>query len=355
MMNEKRNGPVDLFTALRQVDHIVFDLNSLSSMLSEEDLDSFKQILNVLTDRNFKIILIWENEGYPSEWRNKDAISVLTIPRNETAVLFQNTVLFASEYLWVTENSEIQQHLAKKHCLFAYEATPNEDMLGLRYEHLKDLLELLNPSRQTAILLSDTILKLKQQAPQLPLLVGIGGPEECGHTYFVEALIEALENSDYLIEGLDLTEVLSVEFHLSDYWRSKEIQDWTMNELLLPFSEGKRVYLETPPDFVKPHETNVYPFFLAPEMILVVWGNTLFLPELQEIIDWSVLLELSPKVATARLFGINERENFDPDFIRKYEENDGRLYKEYLQKYEVEEAVTQKIDFNNFNAFRLKG
>ncbi|MBF0279470.1 MAG: hypothetical protein HQM13_16855 [SAR324 cluster bacterium] len=348
------DGTVDLFASLRQIRTVVFDLNSLPNIISDEELDSFKQILRVLIARDFNITLLLENEAYPSEWRNRAEIAVINIPKNEPSLLFRNSVLFSAEIFWVTENSEIQQHLTNQQCLFAYGTLPGEDLSGLHYEHFQDLVELLHPSKQTAILLSDTILQLKNQAPKLPLLVGIGGPEECGHAYFVEALIEELENSDYLIEGIDLTDLLSTEFHMGDYWRSREIQDWTMNELLLPFAEGKRICIESPPEFMRSHETNAYPFFLAPEMILVVWGNTTFLPQIQEITDWSILLELSPKVATARLFGISEEENFDPDFIRKYEENDGRLYQGYLKKFGVENWVEQKVDFNNFQAFRTK-
>ena len=343
----------DLLASLSRVEHLVFDLNSLPDPLSGDELEIFRQMLDVLTDRDFTITLIVDDQSLTSDWPTHKT-TVITIPKEETGLLFQNPSLFTPEAFWITENPQIQQHLAKQQQVFAYGSTASKALPGVHYEYLQDLLELFNPSHQAALMLSETILNLKSQAPQQPLIVGVGGPEECGHAFFIEMLIEVLEGSPYLIEGVDLTELLSTEFHVNGYWRSSAIQSWMMNELLLPFAEGDRICIETPPAVMEAYETNVYPLFLAPEMILVVWGNTLFLPQLQDIIDWSILLELSPKVATARLFGIDEHENFDPDFIRKYEENDGRLYQHYLQQYQVEAWVEQKVDFNNFRAFRLK-
>lgn len=345
---------IDLLPMLSCVKHLVFDLNSFEDLQSEEEMESLKQLLSVFLERDFQLTLIWENQEYPAEWRNRKEIVVINVVKEELSLLLQNAVLFASDYFWITENTEIQKHLAQKQLWFAYGNHLKEGVSGIHFKHFRDLLELFNPSRYTAMLLSEKIVNLKKQAPAQPLIVGIGGPEECGHAYFVEELVDKLKNHNYLVEGIDLTELVSVEFHEQGYWRSPEIEQWMTEQLLLPFSQGKRICIDTSPPLMAPYETNAYPFFLAPEMILIVWGNTLFLEQLQKIINCGILLELSSEVATARLFGIDEREAFDPDFIRKYEENDGRLYEEYLQKFKVREMVGQRVDFNNFRAFRMQ-
>ena len=354
MILSTREESRDLIPVLNQVRNLVFDLNSLPAIRSKEELESLKQIFLVLIERDFHLTVVWEESDYPVEWRNHNELTVIRIPRDDAISIFENPILLSTKYFWITENPAIQQQLAEQDCLFAYGNLTAQQIPGIHYEYLRDLLELFNPSQHTAKLLSEMIVDLKSLAPRQPLIIGIGGPDECGHAYFIEALLEALEKHDILVEGLDLTELISTEFHTRKYWRSDEIEQWMINECLLPFSEGHRIFMENPPEFMKPYETNVYPFFLAPEMVLVVWGTALFLPRLQQIMDTGILLEVSPKAATARLFGLDERENFDPDFVRKYEKNDGRLYEDYLQKYKVRDWVEQRVDFDNFHAFQLK-
>lgn len=345
---------VDLLPVLSRVKHLVFDLNSFEDLNVPEALDSLKQILKIFGERDFQLTLLWENQDPPAEWLHRKKLTLIQVKKNDLAPLLKNTVLFAPDCFWISDSPKIQQHLAQQKLWFACGHPLGEAVPGIYYDSFSDLLELFNPSRHTAILLCEKILSLKNQAPNQPLIIGIGGPEECGHTYFVDELVDELEKHPYLVEGIDLTELVSGEFYQQEYWRSAEIQQWMVQELFLPFAKGKRICIEAPPPVMQPYETNVYPFFLAPEMILLVWGNTLFLEPLQSLIHWGILLELSPRVATARLFGIDEREDFDPDFIRKYEENDGRLYEDYLKKHQVRKKIDQRVDFNNFRAFRLQ-
>jgi hypothetical protein len=65
-------------------------------------------------------------------------------------------------------------------------------------------------------------------------------------------------------------------------------------------------------------------------------------------------LDLSPRTATARLFEIDEREEFDQSFIETYQQREGRLYQNYLAEFDVESQLDYRIDFENLNAFRLK-
>ena len=89
-------------------------------------------------------------------------------------------------------------------------------------------------------------------------------------------------------------------------------------------------------------------------MILLVWGTTIFLPEFEKLIDLRFLLELSEKTAAARMFAFDERENFDNSFIETYRSKEGKFYKEYMEKYEVQKQIDYRINFNNFNAYSIK-
>ena len=89
-------------------------------------------------------------------------------------------------------------------------------------------------------------------------------------------------------------------------------------------------------------------------MILLVWGTTVFLPEFEKLINLSFLLELSEKTAAARMFALDERENFDKSFIETFKKKEGKFYTDYLEKYEVMKKIDYRINFENFNAFHIK-
>ena len=225
------------------------------------------------------------------------------------------------------------------------------------------MLQIFHPSKITAADLSATLLKIKQDSEQVPLMLGIGGPDECGHSFFVGELIDAFEDQEMLVTSLDLSQVLGTEFQKKDQsgamspsslWHSNEIRDWVIKDVLRPYSNGQQVYIENPPEIIQEYEISTFPLFLAPEMILLVWGTTLFLPEFENLIDLRILLELSTKTAAARMFALDDRENFDQSFINTYLQKEGKYYADYLVKYDVQNKIDYRINFENFNAFRIQ-
>ena len=233
----------------------------------------------------------------------------------------------------------------------------------MQYQYLQDILQVFHPSKITAADLSTKLVKLKHESPQVPLIVGIGGPDECGHVYFVSELTEALEDQDLLVSGLDLSQVLGTEFQKQNFsgnkskstlWRSEEIQNLIVEDVMRPYSKGQQIYFEKLPEMIHDFEITTTPFFLAPEMILLVWGTTVFLPEIENLIELRVLLEHSEKTAAARMFSLDERENFDQSFVDTYLEKEGKYYADYLNKFKVHDQIDYRIDFENFNAFRMK-
>ena len=88
-------------------------------------------------------------------------------------------------------------------------------------------------------------------------------------------------------------------------------------------------------------------------MVLLIWGTTIFLPEFENLFDIKILLELSEKTAAARMFGIDDRQNFDQKFVDAYSKKEGKFYSNYLIENNVIEKIDYRIDFNNFYAFRF--
>lgn len=338
-----------------QIVSIVFDLNSLSPVFSDEDKKNFPPIIQVLSERDFNIFLISKDSPQMS-WEH--LVGVNWLKGNALDVIKKNRSLIGQDVFWITEEPRLHKELSQLNQLFAGCTPAVEKNGGMQYQYLQDILYVFHPSRYTAIELADQIAEIKNQAPKIPLIVGIGGPDECGHAYFVGELVDALENHDILVSGLDLTEILGTEFLLTSsqqsYWRSPEIKDWFMEHVIRPYTQGSQVVVENEPQLIAPYEVSEFPFFVAPEMVLVIWGTTIFVPELKDAIDTHILLDLSLKAATARIYGLDNREDFDPRFIKTYQENEGKYYEEYLTQFQVPQTMEYMIDFDNFNAFRIK-
>jgi len=339
---------------------LVFDLESLAVNFDQNAWDNFRQFLRVLDGRDFETLLISESIE-ASEWDSYVKLSVLQCTTENA--LQNNTSLSAADVFWFSEQPELQKKISQLNAKFAGSKGLTTHNGGLQYRHLYDMLQIFHPSKITATDLSTTLFKLKQDSPQVPLMLGIGGPDECGHSFFVGELIEALEEQEILTSSLDLSQVLGTEFlkqitpadkSVSTLWRSKEIRDWVIEDVLRPYSLGQQVYFENPPEIVQYYELSTFPYFLAPEMILLVYGTTVFLPEFENLIDLRILLELSQKTAAARMFALDERENFDQSFVETYLQKEGKSYADYLAQYEVLNQIDYRINFENFNAFRMK-
>ena len=339
---------------------LVFDIDSLTFNFDQENWQNFRQFLHVLDDRDFEIVLISESIEY-SDWYSYSKLSVLKY--NTLEALQKNDSLKDNDIFWFTEQPELQTKLSKTTRNFAGSTASTALNGGMQYQYLQDMLQIFHPSKITAADLSAKLVKMKHESPQVPLIVGIGGPDECGHVYFVSELTEALEDQELLVSGLDLTQVLGTEFQnqnisgnksKSTSWRSEEIQNWIIGEVMRPYSKGQQVYFEKTPEIIHDFEITTTPFFLAPEMILLVWGTTVFIPEMGNLIDLRVLLELSEKTAAARMFSLDERENFDQSFVETYLKKEGKYYSDYLDQFKVHDNIDYRIDFDNFNSFRIK-
>ena len=339
---------------------LVFDIDSLTVNFDQENWDNFRQFLRVLDDRDFEIVLISESIEY-SDWKSYSKLSVLKY--NTMEALQKNNTLTGNDVFWFTEQPELQTKLSETTRNFAGSTGSTAQNGGMQYQYLQDMLQIFHPSKITATDLSAKLVKLKHESPQVPLIVGIGGPDECGHVFFVSELTEALEDQELLVSGLDLSQVLGTEFQKqnisgkkskSTLWRSEEIQNLIVEDVMRPYSKGQQIYFEKLPEMIHDFEITTTPFFLAPEMILLVWGTTVFLPEMENLIDLRVLLELSEKTAAARMFSLDERENFDQSFVDTFLKKEGKYYADYLDQFNVHDQIDYRIDFDNFNAFRMK-
>jgi len=335
------------------IESIVLDLASISEEWSEKKERNFLEFLRVLHERDYKIYLTIANPNatldFPTEY-------ILLKGRAKT-LLTENPVLEQKESFWISNDETLQSALQEKSLYFAGSVDSTREHGGMQYQHLYDLLGSFHPSQNTARELADDLVKIKNNAPQVPLLIGIGGQDECGHAFFAGELTDALQDKALLVAGLDLIELMGHEFQNKaapeHYWRSSQIRKWVMNELLIPYTQGKTIFVEEAPACLGDYEATAFPLFLPPDAVLVLWGTVPFIPELQELLDVRILLDLDVKTAAARILALDEREDFDPKFVETYEKTEGRSYASYLKRFEVQDEMDYMINFNNFHAFRF--
>ncbi len=339
---------------------LVFDLDSLTIDFVKESWEDFRKFIQVLDDRDFETVLI-SNSIELTNWNTYSRLSILQGTCEEAYQ--KNSSLSGPDVFWFSEQSSFQKKLSNSTRNFAGSNSITLQNGGLQYQNLYDMLQIFNPSKITAKDLSNSICKLKLNSSQFPLVIGIGGPDDCGHSFFVGELVDSLEDQENLVSTIDLSQILGSEFKNnfendkntnSSFWYSEGIRGWLIEEVLSPYYNGKQVYIEKPPSIIKDFDLTIFPFFLAPEMILIIWGTTIFLPEFERFFDLRILLELSEKNAAARMFGLDDRQNFDQSFIEIYLKKEGKHYSEYLKENGVMKKIDYRIDFDNFNAFRIK-
>ena len=161
---------------------LVFDLDSLTANFDQESWDNFRQFLLMLDDRDFETLLISESIE-ASEWESLAKLSVL---QSTAENAFQNNpALSDKDVFWFSEQPELQKKISRASQNFAGSDGCTPQNGGLQYQHLHDMLQIFHPSRISAADLSANLFKLKQDSQQVPLMLGIGGPDECGHSFFV--------------------------------------------------------------------------------------------------------------------------------------------------------------------------
>jgi len=109
---------------------------------------------------------------------------------------------------------------------------------------------------------------------------------------------------------------------------------------------------ELPAGFPAEFDANL-PLYLGAESIVIVIGGMLFRSGLPDLLDVTVLLEVSDQETTRRIYEIDETE-FDEAFTEQYVSHDGRAYAEYLTRNQVRELATARVNADRPGVFRIR-
>jgi hypothetical protein len=262
---------------------------------------------------------------------------------------------------WVTDDPKLQAWLVDKGLDFAYlSAGSSFAGPGLKIGSLADLAGMFDTTARLRSSLAQAVVAAHQPKGKRPFLLGVGGPHMSGYQQFAVDLKRELENMGCpLVELLDLSPLLSGgggdegDDDGALPWRDPAVGAWLMETVLGPLKAGQRVFVETlPPEIPESFQAHL-PLFLSEESIIVILAERLFSREILSLLDYSILLEVSPRETARRLYEIPEAEEFDEKFEAQYLGKEGRVYKNYLQAHSVSANVLVRINAERSGSLSL--
>lgn len=265
--------------------------------------------------------------------------------------------------LWVTDDAGLQHWIEETKMPFIYQQHNHSgNAAAMRINRFSELGRLLDPTGLVLADLVQMVSDIRHSREPGPLLIGISGPPMSGFQQFAIDLRNRLQDSGYeLVELMDFSHLLaSTEILLEQDagsrqpWVNPQVESWVRERLLQPLAGREEVYLESPAPELPADFHAHFPFFLSRESILILFSELLFIPIVTEMLDLSVLLEVSDEEVTRRLYEIPAGERFDPKFTEQFLMREGKVYGDYLTNHRVVEQATLRVDANREQAFVLK-
>lgn len=349
---------------LKRIRAIALDIAGASR--SHDRQDELSEFIWHLLQRHYQMYLFSTERGDDLA-REDFAHPRLAFLREEMppsrALVEAHPQLVARETLWISDDEQLQRWIRDSGLPFMHlehdgQAHPG----GQHLPHLSELSALLDPS---GLLLRDVtrmVDDLRRFRPQGALLVGLGGPPLSGYQQFALDLRARLQDAGHpLVELMDLSTLQRSAESLLEQgdaaaspWVDAAAGRWVRNVVLEPLRAGQAVYVESPPAELPADFGAHFPLYVSEESVLLLFSELLFTQDLADLLDLSILLEVSPEETARRLYEIPEGERFDPKFTQQYLQRDGRIYEDYLRQNRVRERASIRVDANREGAFFLK-
>lgn len=326
--------------------------------------DALSDLILHLLERGYQIFLCVTTD--PSRLQGESfehpAITYLRDGGPPTAeTLAKYPELRAATTLWVTDDAQLQAWIRQEGLPFAF---PAQRLLSfapsLALTGYSELATLLDPTTTTLHDVATFLGEHRHEKRAGALLVGIGGPPASGFERFAVQLKRDVEAEiTPLVELLDLAAFLRTSDEAltapdGGPWRNAAAGQWVMETVLTPLAAGHRVYLETRPPAVPRDFEAHFPLFLSEESIVLVLGELLFAPPVRDCLDISILLEVSPRETTRRLYEIADGQAFHEKFVQQYLAGQGGRYRDYLERHQVVQHSTLSIDANRALALSIR-
>ncbi|MDH4225916.1 MAG: hypothetical protein OEW12_09750 [Deltaproteobacteria bacterium] len=329
----------------------------------QEGMEEATDLIWNLLDRDYQVFLVSSNQNHNLSKENfsHPRLTIQTeMPQNPDN-LPVDSPLMLPQALWVTDHPPTQKWLMAEQKYLVHKNEISENLLTQRVVHLSELAWLLDPSLYSMAHVLDCIRDKLEKPPGKSLIVAIGGPPKSFYERFGLGLKDYLESQEIsLVETVDMAHFLKTVDEVmesppeSGPWHHGEIRDWLLETILKPAGSGDKILIENGPPLFSSELETLFPFFLAPGSVLILYGEMVFQKEIQPLIDISVLVECSDTEITRRLYEFSEGIHFEPKFTTAYQETSGKIYNKYLLENQVAAKVDVRLDSSLLGVFVLK-
>jgi len=341
--------------------------------------DKISDLVLFLLAKDYQIFLFSSNQKEKLDKENFQHPRVTFVrqrlPPPQSAPL-EHPQLESPHNFWVTDDPKLQAWLVDKGLNFAYlTGGDTSGGRGRKIGSLADLAGMFDATARLRVSLARAVVAAREPKGRGTFLLGVGGPPLSGYEQFAVDLKKELENVGCpLVELLDLSALLTGgvgdggdddggdddggdddggDDDGARPWRDPAAGAWVMETLLGPLKAGRRVFVETlPPEIPEVLQAHL-PLFLSEESIIVILGGQLFSEEILSLLDYSILLEVSAREITRRIYEIPEAQQFDDKFVTQYLAGQGRAYSNYLHAHSVSANVLVRVNAERSGSLSL--
>lgn len=347
---------------LTEIEILILDVVDRNKSHAEQEAQA-DFILNALK-RNYQVFLF---SSRSDDVLSEEKIKTPGLKWMAEKFPFQNTLtkshpqILSSKAIWVSEDPEIQSWVHSQDVILAATTLKGEilnEQKTVRLRTWNDLLGLIDPSNKVLKTVAGDILDRWENLDSASFLVGISGPPLSGYLEFGLSLAQHLEALGApLVEWLDLSDLIvgleeiQTKTKKPDFWKNPKTGSWILDHIILPVKRGERVSIDEKSPDVPDEINHLLPLYYSEESIVLVMGEMLFNPPLNEYFQFNCHMEVSDKEISRRLFEIPQGEHFEEKFTQQYQSKFGVFYQQYLDENRISSRVTARISMEKPGIF----
>ena len=333
--------------------NIVFDVAERNT---DQNMEIYTDVILDLVSKEYAITIITSNSEDNLEGESFESPKIKFIKEpfvNYLPWLKKYPMLFGPDALWLSNETRLHNFLKKHQTMFCRESriSPNTKY-GISVLEFSELKNLLNPTADAIQSIAEAIVNHCKMSDKKRLLIGIAGPPMSNPDGVSEHIKQSLEGIGIpLVEVLDMNIALLTSDNLiegnENQIKKKEMAwNWLENNVLKPFAQGKQIDLNL-------EDNTQDALFLTEESFLIVSGEMLFVSQMSDYIDFSILIDVSRAETTRRIYEIPYGQEFPNDFIEQYMAKEGGQYQKYLNLAKTNFSFDFTLNGNNMNTLRV--
>ena len=341
---------------LRLVKNIVFDISNVNTTYEKQD--EYTEVISILLKRNYKIYII-DSKNPESlnveEYRQINLFALNISGPLQLLTEFIEVELTSGITIWCTECPTLHNCLIDTDALVVTIDTPIKPFAkNIRIKNITELAHVLNPGEFIIRSVAFDIIELSKVKNNFPVIVGIGGPPTSKLDEFSNTLKEFIEaDQGLLAETINLSKILLDYDDLtnkqagSNYWKNDYLKNWFLNDILNPLSNGISVQYDRFNKLLVENFGSDFPLFIEKNGILILYSELLFMEDIVQFLNYSILFEMDSNEIIRRLYEFPHESRVDEFFTNQFLKKEGKIYFDYLEDNQVPTRVDRIFDITN--------